>query len=169
MRSSRYLLTAGAVVAVLAIALIIGLQLRDRTTTAANPSPSPTPAISSAPGGAIYNDAFGFIVAPGSNSTAATIRKESTSAPVGTFDQQGFAVSPDGTRIAYWTPESNSARSELRVVTAAAPSSLLFSSTLSASEHGGGIVWSSDRDALLYAISTGDPTLGSLGVQRPAR
>jgi hypothetical protein len=184
-------LTAGAVVAVVAIALIIGLQLNQRQQNAANPSPSttgsPSPATASAspatvvdpsasqsatatppaatgtpaPGGAIYNDAFGFIVAPGSNSTAATIRKESTSAPVATFDQQGFAVSPDGTRIAYWTPERNGARSELRVVTAAAPSSSQFSSSLSANEHGGGIAWSSDGTTLLYAVNLGDPTTSS--------
>ena len=184
MRSSRYLLTAGAVVAVLAIALIIGLQLNQRQQNAAFPSASPTASASPAtvanptasqsatatppaatgtppPGGAIYNDAFGFIVAPGSNSTAATIRKESTIAPVATFDQQGFAVSPDGTRIAYWTPESNSTRSELRVVTAAAPSSPQFSSSLSANEHGGGIAWSSDGTSLLYTVNTGDPTTSS--------
>ena len=189
MRASRLLLTAGAVVAVLAIALIVGFQLRDRNSTAANPSASPTPSASgatvvapsasataiasatsspastaatSAPGG-VYNDDFGFIVAPASDSAAVAIRTESSNTRVASFDQQGFAVSPDGTRIAYWTAGSSSAPSQLRVVSAASPNSLLFSSTLSANEHGGAIVWSSDRDGLLYAINTGDPTPGTVG------
>ena len=45
MRTSRSILTAGAAVAVLVLALIVGLQLRDRSSQVAS-SPSPVPATS---------------------------------------------------------------------------------------------------------------------------
>ena len=106
MRSSRYLLTAGAVVAVLAIALIIGLQLNQRQQSAANPSASPAPSASAAvtvpsatpsagpsanptptpttapssASGAIYNDDFGFVVFGGDGPPHATIYKEGSEA-----------------------------------------------------------------------------------------
>src|SRR5437868_6692155 len=48
MRASRYLLSGGAVIAVLAIALIVGVQLNERQQTAATPSASPTPSASTA-------------------------------------------------------------------------------------------------------------------------
>ncbi|MDP9245842.1 MAG: hypothetical protein M3O64_04240, partial [Chloroflexota bacterium] len=182
MRSSRYLLTAGAVVAVLAIALIVGLQLRDRNTTAANPSASPTPSLtnvpsvvqpsstanpnvtptpsaasspagSTAPGGAIYNDEFGFIVTDVGGT--ASIRKESNNARIVSIDGQGIAVSPDGRQVAYFTAD------QLKVASAASPSSVVFSSSLSANEHGGAIAWSSDGNGLVYAVNTGQQTISS--------
>jgi len=132
-RSSRYLLAAGAVVAVLVIALIVGLQLGQRQQNAANPSASPTPSASqvtvvapsaspssspclgpcgatgpasSAPGGAIYNDDFGFIVTAGN--AGMRLRTESSTANLATFPAAVFAVSPDGNAIAYWKPGAGS-------------------------------------------------------------
>ena len=181
MRSSRYLLTAGAVVAVLAIALLIGFQLRDRGQTAANPSASPTPSASgapvvapseratpttsSAPGAGIYNDDFGFIVAePGTVPTiqpgaTATIRRESSSATIGSFQHQYFAVSPDGTQIAYWSVKTSTQQSQIQIVSAANPQALGASSTLSANEDGGVIIWANDSSGVAYTIITpGPPT-----------
>lgn len=181
MRASRSLLSAGAVVAVLAIALIVGLQLRDRSTTAASPSASPTPSASgatvlvpsasptsnasatpsatSAPGGAIYNDDFGFVVSDvGTTPTiqsalTSTIRKESSGASVGEFTHNGYWVSPDGTLIAYWTPRSASEPTQqLRIVRAANPQSLVASSGLPVNESGGFIVWASDSSAVVYVV-----------------
>lgn len=126
MRTSRHLLAAGAIVAVLAIALMVGFQLRDRTTTVANPSASPTPDLTRLPavaqpsatanpnvtptpafpfpGSAILNDAFGFVVSGGDGPPHATIRKESDRTGTGTqFAPQALAVSPDGTQVAFWT------------------------------------------------------------------
>ncbi len=181
MRASRYVLTAGAVVAVLAIALIIGLQLRDRNTTAASPSvsptpsasgvaiavPSPTPSASAAsvtsgpPGAGIYNDDFGFIVTDAGSSL--NIRKESSSVTpwIGSFSQRGFAVSPDGTQIAYWSVGTSTEPSQIRIVSAANPQALGPLSTLSANEKGGAIVWSSDSSGVAYTIITGDPVTTS--------
>lgn len=185
MRTSRYILTAGAVAAVLAIALIVGFQLRDRNSTAANPSASPTPALASvpnivapsstgnpnvtatpsAPGGAIYNDDFGFIVTD--VGSGANIRKESSSTTpwIGSFQHQGFAVSPDGTQIAYWSVGTSSEPSQIRIISAANPQALGALSTLSANEKGGVIVWANDSSGVAYTIITGDPTVTTSAIR----
>ena len=177
MRASRYLLTAGAVVAVLVIALVVGLQLNQRQETAAGPSASPTPSATGAPivqapsptagssatpapsatasvsppaSGGIYNDDFGFAVFD-VNRVETSIRKESSDARVATIQGQAVAVSPDGRQIAYFTS------SQLRVASAANPASVTFSSSLNANERGGGIAWSDDGANLLYSVNTGQP------------
>jgi hypothetical protein len=178
-RASRTLLTAGAAIAVLAIALIIGFQLRDRNATVANPSASPmssatapvvapsatataTPSAASsaaAPAVGVYNDDFGFVVTDLSTvptinpAVTSTIRKESSSAAVGSFTHNGYWVSGDGTLIAYWTPASaEQPLQQLRIVRAANPQSLVASSGLSANESGGFIVWANDSSAVAYVV-----------------
>ena len=181
MRASRYVLTAGAFVAVLAIALLIGFQLRDRGQSAATPSASPTPSASGAAvvnpspsanatatqpsasgspavGGAVYNDAFGFIVAERNSSTS--IRTESSNQRVASFtpanQAQTIAVSPDGKQIAYFAVgASGGPQQQLRVFPAAGNATEQTLITLTAGARGGGIVWSSDGAALLYSTETG--------------
>ena len=169
MRASRTLLAAGAVVAVLAIALILGLQLRDRTETAASPSASPTPSASGAtvvapsatpaatstPGGVIYNDDFGFVGAD--VGSGVSIRSESGAPRQGlSFSAQGFAVSPDGKNIAYWTVGTSSGPQQLRTFTTLGNATEQTWVTLAAGVRGGGIAWSSDGAALLYSTETGN-------------
>ncbi|HEY8758281.1 MAG TPA: hypothetical protein VIN74_07275, partial [Candidatus Limnocylindria bacterium] len=176
-RSSRYLLAAGAVVAVLVIALIVGLQLGQRQQNAANPSASPTPSasqatvvvpsasptsspclgpcgptgpISSAPGGAIYNNDFGFVVTAGN--AGMRLRAESSAANLATFPGVVFAVSPDGTQIAYFTTAEPQ---QLRIFPAAGNATEQTLVTLAAGARGGGIAWSSDGTGLLYSIDSG--------------
>jgi len=171
MRASRSLVTAGAVVAVLAIALLIGFQLRDRSTTAASPSASPTPSATAgtivapsasatlnatvAPGAGTYNDDFGFImtdVVP-----AASVRAESGAPRPGlSFSAQGFAVSPDGKNVAYWTVGAGSGPQQLRTFTTLGNATEQAWVTLAAGQRGGGIAWSSDGAALLYSTETGN-------------
>jgi hypothetical protein len=189
MRTSRYLLTAGLIVVVLAVALIVGFELRDRPTGVTNPSSSPrsdltslpiivrpsptanpnvtpTPCVGSTcpggppPNGAVFNDDFGFIVTEGA--TAASVRRESSSVTpwIGAFEQQGFAVSPDGTLIAYWAV-GGAPPAQLRIVKASNPDSLLASSALRTNERGGGIVWSGDSSGIAYAVNSGNPTTSS--------
>lgn len=182
MRTSRYLLTAGAIGAVLAVALIIGFQLRDRSTTAANPSASPTPALTGLPNvvqptptanpnvsptpsssatGAIYNDDFGFVVIAQGGS--ATIRKESSNEFVGPpFAQQSFAVSPDGKFIAVWKPGAGASGegAQLRMFSVGGNSTEQTLVTLAADQRGGGIAWSSDGAGLLYSTETGSFGIG---------
>jgi hypothetical protein len=183
MRASRTLLTAGAVIAVLAVALIVGFQLRDRTTTVANPSSSPRPSPSSTslpnvdpkasatPSGTTaspsaaakvtgaYNDDFGFFMLDGGGS--ASIRKESSAARIASFTGQGFAISPDGRKVAFWTGGSASNGQQLQVVAVSDPTRVQTLVTLAAAERGGGIAWASDSLGVLYA------TRGTVG-QRPA-
>jgi hypothetical protein len=173
MRSSRYLLTAGAVMAVLALALIVGFQLSQRQQSAANPSASPTPSASGATaanpsaspsgtatapvatnapasGGAIFNDDFGFVVTAGN--AGMRIRSESSNASVGTFPGVVFAVSPDGTQIAYFT---TAGPQQLRIFRAAGNANEQTLTTLAAGARGGGIAWSSDGTGLVYSIESG--------------
>ena len=171
MRASRTLLTAGAVVAVLAIALLIGFQLRDRSTTAASPSASPTLSASpativapsaspttgatSAPGAGIYNDDFGFVLTePGAGRTT-TVRRESGTR-LGSFDQEHFAVSPDGRQIAWFTP-SGAQPQQLRIASAADVTQSQLVRTIGAAERGGTIVWSNDANGLLYQTFSVEP------------
>jgi hypothetical protein len=176
MRGSRYLLTAGAVVAVLAIALIIGFQLRDRGQSAATPSASPGPSASGAgvvnpsatatqppatgspaPGSAVYNDDFGFIV-QSYNGGGASFRRESSSARIGSFtpvNPQTYAVSPDGTNVAYFAPGTGGGSQQLRTFPAGGNATEQTLATLPAGVRGGAIVWSSDGAGLLYSTETG--------------
>jgi hypothetical protein len=180
MRASRYLLTAGAVVAVLAVALIIGFQLRDRSQSAAPPSASPTPSSrgaavvdpsaspkptatpppasgSPATGGAVYNDEFGLIVQD-YNGGNASLRKESSNARIVSFtpvNPQSYAVSPDGRNVAYFAPGTGGGPQQLRTFPAGGNATEQTLATLPAGVRGGAIVWSSDGAGLLYSTETG--------------
>ncbi|MEA2661354.1 MAG: hypothetical protein QOH08_926 [Chloroflexota bacterium] len=184
MRTSRYLVTAGAVVAVLAVAIIVGVQLRDRGLTAANPSAPPPPAgsgsvvgpsasptasprstgtatASPAPAGAVYNDDFGFVFL---GPDGATIRKESSGgAIVPAFKQQSLTVSPDGRLVAYWRPGAgqNGEGAQLRMFNAAGNSTEQTLVSLASDQRGGGIVWSSDGTGILYSTETGAFGIGA--------
>jgi hypothetical protein len=162
----RNLSIATAVIVILAIVIVVGLQPRDGSVAIASPSPTATPTASpspaatatpatpspsATPSGPIYNDDFGFIVAPG-DVLVARIRKESSDTTIGELRAQNAAVSPDGRQIAYWTLAVGAA--ELRILTAGTGAELTVL-TLSADQRGGGIVWSSDGAALLYSTESG--------------
>lgn len=179
-RTSRYLVTAGAIAAMLAIALIVGFQLNQRQQTAADRSPSPTPRDTSVPievppsptaspnvtptssaSSSSYNDDFGFVLTePGAGRTT-TIRRES-GARLGSFEEQYFAVSPDGRQIAWFTRESTQPQ-ELRVATAVDPARSQLLRTIGAAERGGTIVWSNDASGLLYETHTVEAPTGIPG------
>jgi hypothetical protein len=168
-RSSRYLLAAGAVVAVVAIALIVGLQLGQRQQSAAVPSASPTPSASgatvvtpsaspSATRGAAgtLNDDFGFMVtAP--QGPVTTIRNESGDTRRDVFDLLHPAVSPDGRQIAWFSAPGGSLPQELRIGAASDPSKYQLIRTIGATERGGTIVWSNDGSGLLYQTYSLEP------------
>jgi hypothetical protein len=190
MRASRTVLTAGAAIAVLAIALIIGFQLRDRNAAVANPSASPTssaiapvvapsatatatPSAASsaaAPAAGVYNDAFGFVVNEASTTVPtvqtnapAHTRSESSTVSIAAFSHEGFFVSPDGTQIAYWSPRAPGQSPELRIVRASDPQFLIASSGLSANENGGRVIWANDMSAVAYVVvGPGPATSGTI-------
>jgi hypothetical protein len=169
---------AVAAVALLAV-VVVGLQSRPSDVAVGSPSPTAsarasttatasapataTAAASGSPSGApatgIYNDDFGFVVSDiGTTPTispalTSTIRKESSGASVGEFTHSGYWASPDGTLIAYWTPQSASEPTQqLRIVRAANPQSLVASSGLSVNESGGFLVWANDSSAVAYVV-----------------
>jgi hypothetical protein len=176
MRASRGLLAAGAVAAVLAVALIVGYQLNQRQQGVAAPGASPTPSAtasaspvtlpgfgptalpsatptSSAASG--YNDDFGFVLTePGAGRTT-TIRTESGTR-LGSFEQEQFAVSPDGRQIAWFTP-SGAQPQQLRMASAADVTKSQLVRTIGTSERGGTIVWSNDASGLLYQTYSVEP------------
>jgi hypothetical protein len=174
MRASRGLFAAGAVAAVLAVALIVGYQLNQRQQGVAAPSASPTasPSASSVPVGVpsptgspclgpcgptgatqsaptstgIYNDDFGFLIAA-SDTPVETVRQESGGVPFGTI-YLNFAVSPDGKQLAFFVPDVNGAK--LQIAPASDPNKAQTIATLSIGEQGAGVVWSNDASGLLY-------------------
>jgi hypothetical protein len=175
---NRKLWISAAVVAVVAIVIVVALRPGDQTgTTVASQSPSATASASARPSTsatatvsatgspastgttAVYNDDFGFVVA--NVGASASIRKESSNARIGTVDGQSISVSPDGRQLAFFTVPGSSP-GQLKVVSASNPNSLVFSSSLSANERGGAIVWTGDSSGLAYAIHTGSPTTVSV-------
>lgn len=189
-KTSRYLWTAGAVAAVLAVSLIVGGQLNERQQTAANPSASPTrlqtsvpievrssptanpnvtpTAASSPPSSAIYNDDFGFMVNEASTTVPsvspgapAAVRTESSNTRIASFQHQYFAVSPDGTQVAYWTVQSPGQSSRLQIDSVTNPKGSGASSGLSPGESGAIIIWASDSSGVAYTVLGAGPTTTS--------
>ena len=181
-RAARTLLAAGAFAAVVAAALVLGFQLNQRQQGAAAPSASPTPSsqasrgASGTPTGSVgptaspspplnaaggYNDDFGVVLTePGAGRTT-TIRRES-GARLGSFDQEQFAVSPDGRRIAWFTP-SSALPQQLRVASASDMTTSQLLRTLGPAELSGTIVWANDASGLLYQTHTVEPPTGTPG------
>src|SRR5258708_16227456 len=165
MRASRILGLAVGVIAVaivLIVGLAVGIQLNQRQQGVAAPSPTATASqrTTTAPSATatptvttttIYNDDFGFVVVGGDGPPHGGIRTESSSARIGSFGTQVFAISPDGKQIAYWTL---AAAPELHVRSASGGTEQPLV-TLGADHRAGGIAWSSDDAALLYSIDTG--------------
>lgn len=157
MRSSRTLLTAGAVIAVLAIAVIIGFQLDQHQQSAVPPSdsrPSTTSLPNAAQPAGLLDDRFGLLIQIGGGFA---VRSESGSS-LGQFEGYAPVVSPDGRQVAYW--RDSGGRSELRLVDPARPSEPRTLVTLPTTERGGGgILWSADGTALvlpIYSVATFD-------------
>ena len=184
LRTSRSLLTAGAVVAVFVLAVIVGLQLRDRSETATSPSASPPPSPgattpgaltpSASPGGAttptaissasaVLSDGFGFLVIDGSS---ATLRSE-TGTAVGTIDGVLYAFSPTGDRVAYVVVDGG--RGVVHIRTFAGNADRTGPSFGQDDSGVTGIAWSGDGTGLLigtgHGADTGPPPQGPARLQ----
>ena len=171
--TSRNVWIAAAVVVALAIVIVVGLQQRQgdvavspsptvsakvsasSTTAAATASAAAPSTPAATQGGAVYNDDFGFVVTD--VGAGASIRNESGAAQQGlSFSAQGFAVSPDGKNIAYWTVGTSSGPQQLRTFTTLGNATEQTWVTLAAGQRGGRIAWSNDSAALLYSTETGN-------------
>jgi len=175
MRTSRSLLTVGAAVAVLVLALVVGLQLRDRSDTAASPSasPRPSPSASTAPGAVaptptasgiasptpagsaapVLNDAFGFVVIE--VGSAATIRTE-TGTTAGSINGVLYAISPTGDRVAYVVVEGG--RGVVHIRTFAGNADRTGPSFGQDDSGVTGMAWSGDGTGLLIGTGRGADT-----------
>ena len=99
---------------------------------------SPTPAAAS-----VFDDHFGFLVGN-------TVRKEGDANPLFTLQagkDEGFRVSPDGRRVAFW---SGNTLKVLDITASATPRTLI---TLSAKEDSIHLAWSSDSTGLVVGVS----------------
>jgi hypothetical protein len=157
----RNLWIAATVVAALAVLIVVALRPGDQTgMTLASPSPSAAVSLSARPSvtatasatasSSTYNDDFGFVLTETGAGRTTTIRRES-GARLGSFEQQSFAVSPDGGQIAWFTPEGTQ-RQELRIAAAADPARSQLLRTLGTDERSGTIAWSNDASGLLYTV-----------------
>jgi hypothetical protein len=187
MKTSRYVLSAGAIAAVLLVALVAGLAMRNGGQGAAVPSVSPAPSATSTPSGsavtsgptttpsgspslspAVLDDRFGFLVTTAAAKTS--LRTETGGPPKGVkpgfradFDGIGFAVSGSGTSIAYWhTAAGGGAPHELRIIRVGEDQEQTLM-TLPASQLGGTIVWSEDQSGLLYEVHAVESVGGAGG------
>lgn len=168
---------AVAVIAVIALVIVVGLQQRPETVAVASPSPtlsakpsatatgtaapSTSPAASASPAatasGAIFNDAFGFLVTGGDGPPHAVIYMEGSNAQLWTIVGSAVGFSPDGKQLAYWTLSTSGSELHVFTVGTKAEQTLV---TLTGGQRAGGVAWSSDGAALLYSIETGSFGVG---------
>lgn len=170
------LATGGAIVL---IALVVGGLIAERRAgvpaTTGAPLPSATPGLSSPTSGppdasaSVLDDRFGFLWSQEPSSTGLRVRAETgqpvlevSARPYG-FSVCGCAVSPEGTRIAYW---ANTVGGKLRIIDVARPDQQTTIYTAPAEHRVSAAAWSSDGTGLLVAIerenAPGGPDRGPL-------
>jgi hypothetical protein len=138
------LIVATAIVVVL-LALVVGNALAERPAV----NPAATPLGSASATVSIVSDQFGFVWAL---TSGLQVKPESGQggfqlpARPGDFSSCSCAVSPDGTRIAYWTG------AELRVVDVARPTQRTTLYTAPENQIVSGAAWSGDGSGILFSI-----------------
>ena len=129
-------------------------------TTAATPIATTTAAASATPAAAAsaatFNDSFGFLITGGDGPPHAIIYKEGGNEQIGVIGTQAFAVSPDGTQVAFFTL-FDSVELHVRTVASNAEQTL---AKLGAGQRAGGVAWSNDGGALLYSSESGSFGIG---------
>ncbi|MBI2756902.1 MAG: hypothetical protein HYX52_09365 [Chloroflexi bacterium] len=174
-RRSSGLLVLVTTATVIAFALVIGSALAERR--AASPAVSATPAgsavtaaatSSSTPSGSplpsppsILSDRFGFVwveeptglrIRPESGGSGSTV----AALPYG-FNQCGCKVSPDGTRLAYWTTRTAPDNIELRILDLAHSAGATTIYAAAPGRRIGAAAWSSDGTGIIFAIEGVNP------------
>lgn len=153
-------------VAVVLLALIVGNALAERRgiTPAATGAGSPTSvATPEASNPAVLSDSFGFVwvdepaglrVTPESGQGGFQLPAR----PYG-YSVCSCAVSPDGTRIAYWVGSPPS-KVELRVLDVARPAQPLTIYTAPENQRVSAVAWSSDGSGMLFSLEGVNPPGG---------
>lgn len=174
-RRTRVPLVLAAGASAIVLALVIGNALADRraagpsatsspapsavTKPSTTPSASPAPTVSAPT--SILSDRFGFVwveeprglrVRPEAGGSEATIAALPYS-----FNYCSCKVSPDGTRIAYWTTRTTPDNVELRVVELSRPTQPTTVYTAPSGRRISGAAWSSDGTGILLAVEGVNP------------
>lgn len=155
---------------VLVLALLVGGALGDRraspaappaavTNAAATPSVSPTPSASpppSASSASILSERFGFVWVQ--EPTGLEIRPETGSGGLTvpalpySFSRCSCRVSPEGTRLAYWTTRTTPDAPELRILDLARPTQPTTIYRAAADRRISAAAWSSDGRGVLFSL-----------------
>jgi hypothetical protein len=167
--------------AIVVVALVVGGLLSERRSRVAEPqvtppltsaSPATTAPASTPAAASVLSDRFGFVWATQRGSSGVQIQAETgqggfelpTSA--WRFSACSCAVSPDGTRVAYWAGITPGAI-ELRVVDVARAGLGTTIYKAPADRRGAALAWSSDGNGILFSLedwgSPGGPPSGPTG------
>ena len=151
-----------AAAALVLLAVVVANAPADRGASIASPTASHSPSASPQP--AVLSDRFGFVWAD--ERSGIRVRSETGT---GGFEvvTLGYrwsycscAVSPDGTRILYWTSRSYPGPVELRVIEVAPPSRQTTVFTAPPQQLISHATWSSDGNGILFSIE-GVPAPGT--------
>jgi hypothetical protein len=170
-----------ATTAALVVALVVGGLLAERRSRVAEPEATPpltsaSPAVTgpaSTPATAtILNDRFGFVWSSQAGTSGVNIQPETGQGgfalPTQPYRFSGCscAVSPDGTRVAYWAG-STPGTIELRIVDVARPGLGTAIYKAPADRRWTALAWSSDGSGILFSLedwgSPGAPVGGPSG------
>ena len=134
-------------------------------TVAVSTTPTPSPSSTAIP----QNVRLAVVLADGGPPTpgALRLRLESDGAPFATLNGTGAVVSPDGTRIAYWSRPTGGTQATLRVLDPFSGNETdLANVTATPTNTPGDIAWRDDAGGLVYAVRTPGPSTS--GVNPPA-
>ena len=167
-------------IAIVAVALVVVVLLAERsaisqsqpTPPLSTASPRVTPSASATADASVLSDRFGFVWAPQTGVAPAKVQPET--GPGGfelptqdwSFSFCGCAVSPDGTRVAYWVGFAPG-QIELRVVDVARPGLGAAIYRPPDDRRWSALAWSNDGNGILFALeglhNPGDPVGGPSG------
>ncbi len=171
----RLIVVALSLAALVAVVLVLPGLLAERRSAVAEPpatssltsaSPRTTAPASTRGAASVLSDSFGFVWAPQQGSLGVTVRPETGQSgfelptQAWRFSACSCAVSPDGTRVAYWSG-STAGAIELRVVEVARPGLGNAIYRPPTEQRGTALAWSSDGSGILFSLegwpNPGDP------------
>jgi hypothetical protein len=163
-------------IAIVAVALVVGVLVAERSAIS-QPQPTPprstvSPTVTASASATVLSDRFGFVWAPQTGVSPAKVQTETGQGGFElptqdwSFSFCGCAVSPDGTRVAYWVGFAPGTI-ELRVVDVARPGLGTAIYKPPDDRRWSALAWSSDGNGILFSLedwgSPGGPVGGPSG------